>query len=81
MREIVDRKFDIGVVDGPLQDPTIHLVKHGPDRLGFYQGKANRLFEHVRLYCALDYVERDDVPLRVEFAGFLRKPDVQLSAG
>ena len=76
MPEIVEGKLDLWVVNRLLENLAIDLKKRGPGWLGLRQHVPDRLLKHIRFDRALNYVERDDVPLCIEATRFLRKPYV-----
>ncbi|EID14338.1 hypothetical protein MXEN_09199 [Mycobacterium xenopi RIVM700367] len=80
MPEVVKGNLDRRILKRSLENLAIRLENRRPDRLSLCYGPPYCLFEEFGHYFALDYGERDDVPVRIEATGLLRKPYIQLSA-
>ena len=74
--QVIEGKFNIRVVNRPLENLAILLKESGPGWFGLSHHSTDRPLKGITLYRAVDSHKEAKLPLRTEATRFLRKPYV-----
>src|SRR4029079_8744103 len=77
--QVIESKFNVRLINRPLENVAILFIERGPDRFSLPQRSDDRPPHVLSLPRARDFREKAKLPLRSEATRFLREPDIQLA--